>query len=137
MKSEPKYPWRLDTNDRYRELVSAILSLSTGALLLPVFFARELLGVPETKRLTAIFSWETYWAWALFGASILSSISFFFFSAKWARLAWEQPVSLFTITISESFVEKALEWFLWLAIICFLGGVALTLLFFVGYAPGP
>jgi hypothetical protein len=77
MNSEPKYPWRLDTNDRYRELVSAILSLSTAALLLPVFFAREFLGVPETKPLIGIFSCETYWAWALLGASILSSICFF------------------------------------------------------------
>lgn len=131
----PKYPWRLDTNDRYRELVSAILSLSTAALLLPVFFAREFLGVPEAKTLTGVFSYEVYVAWGLLGIAVFSCICFFFFSAKWARLAWEQPVELIKIPISESFVERALEVFFWFAIIGFLGGVASTILFWVRYAP--
>ena len=34
MKSEPLCPWRLDTNDRYRETVTTIMGLSTAALLL-------------------------------------------------------------------------------------------------------
>jgi hypothetical protein len=137
MISEPKYPWRLDTNDRYRELVSAILSLSTAALLLPVFFAREFLGVSGEKTLAGVFSCEVYLAWTLLGMAVLSCICFFFFSAKWARLAWNQPVGLFTKPISEAFVERALELFLWLAIIGFLSGVALTIVFWVSYAPCP
>jgi hypothetical protein len=137
MRSEPKFPWRIDTNDRYRELVSVILGLSTAALLLPVFLSREFLGVEAEKPLKEIFSCIAYWAWAFLAVSIFACICFYFFSAKWARLAWEQPVSLFFIPISESFVEHALEIFLWLSIIGFLGGIAFTFFFMVGYVPNP
>jgi len=137
MSSDPKYPWRIDTNDRYRELVSAILSLSTAALLLPVFLARELLGVSEQTPLKDIFTCTAYWGWGFLAASILSCVTFYFFSAKWARLAWEQPVGVFSIPVSEGFVERALEISLWLAIIGFLLGILFTLLFLVNYVPNP
>jgi hypothetical protein len=137
MSSDPKFPWRIDTNDRYRELVSAILSLSTAALLLPVFLAREFLGVPEQTPLKDTFTCTAYWGWACLSVSILACIVFYFFSAKWARLAWEQPIGVASIPVSEGFVERALEISLWLAIIGFLAGVLLTLLFLVGYVPGP
>lgn len=42
MPEAPKYPWRIETNDRYRELASLIIGLSAGALFVPVFLAREL-----------------------------------------------------------------------------------------------
>lgn len=137
MTREPKFPWRIETNDRYRELISVILSLSTAALLLPVFLSREFLGVKAEKPLNEIFSSTTYWAWAFLAASIFACICFYFFSAKWTRLAWEQPVSLFGIPVSESFIEHALEIFLWVSIIGFLGGIAFTFFFLMGYVPPP
>lgn len=137
MADGPKYPWRIDTNDRYRELVSVILGLSTGALLLPVFLAREFLGVSEKTPLKDALSCSAYWAWVFLAVSILNCIIFHFFSAKWVRLAWEQPVSLICVPVSENFVERSLEISLWLAIIAFLAGIILTLLFLVGYVPRP
>lgn len=137
MGDQLKYPWRIDTNDRYRELVATLLSLSTGALLLPIFFARDFFGIPTDKALKDVLSCTTYWSWALLGLSILAGVAFHFFSAKWARLAWQQPVSLLTVSVSEKFVERALEISLWLCILGFIGGVFLTLLSFVSYAAGP
>src|SRR3546814_8563100 len=91
MAGDLKYPWRIDTNDRYRELVAVILSLSTGALLLPVFLARKFLGISEKTPLKEALTCTTYWAWICLAASILSCIIFQFFSTKWVRLAWGQP----------------------------------------------
>lgn len=102
MSSDPKFPWRIDTNDRYRELVSAILNLSTAALLLPVFLARNFLGVPEQTPLKDTFTCTAYWGWGCLAVSILACIVFYFFSAKWARLAWEKPVRVASIPVSRA-----------------------------------
>lgn len=100
MTTEPKYPWRLDTNDRYRETVTTILGLSTAALLLPVFLAREFLGIKGDVALKNVFTSAIYWSWGLFGFSIFSAVVFCFLSARWARLAWGQPVGVFGINVS-------------------------------------
>src|SRR3546814_1206261 len=129
--------WRISSNDRYREVVAVILSRSTGGLLRPVFLARKFLGISEKTPRKAALTCTTYWAWICLAASILSCIIFQFFSAKWVRLAWEQPVGVIGIPVSENFVEHALEISLWLAIIGFFMGVILTLLFLVSYVPRP
>jgi hypothetical protein len=134
MENGPRYPWRLDTNDRYRELVTTLLGLSTAALLLPVFLGREFLGISPETALKDVLPCTTYWSWGLLGLSILSGIVFHFFSAKWARLAWQQPVGLLGAPISETFVERALEVSLWCCILSFLAGVLFTLLFLVSYS---
>lgn len=135
MTNGPEYPWRIDTNDRYRELVSAILSLSTAALFLPILLAREFLGVPEKTPLKDALIWTAYCGWGLLAVSILCCIAFYYFSAKWARIAWKQTVSVFGKPISEGFVERAPEISLWVAIGSFLAGVVFTLLFLVGFVP--
>jgi hypothetical protein len=129
MGTEPKHPWRLDTNDRYRETVTTIMGLSTAALLLPVFLAREFLGIDAKVPLKDVVSGALYWSWGLFGFSIFSAIAFCFFSAKWARLAWDQPVGLFGIGVSDSFIERGLELF-WCTALAFLEGLALSVYFF-------
>lgn len=136
MNEQLKYPWRIDTNDRYRELVALLIGLSTAALLLPVFFVREFLRNADGRPLIEILPSTTYWSWILLGIAILSGIVFNFFSAKWVRLAWEQPVTVLWCSASEKIVERVLEWSLWLCILGFLGGVALTLLSLVSHAAG-
>lgn len=134
MSSEPLHPWRLDTNDRYRETVRTVMGLSTASLLLPVFLARNFLGVPEATPLKHVFSSAAYWSWGLFGASILSGIFFSFFSAKWVRTAWGKPVSVLCRDVSETCIEIALEWFFWLTMLPFLAGLVFSIAFFVQYA---
>ena len=134
MSADPKYPWRLDTNDRYRETVTTIMGLSTAALLLPVFLARDFLGIDQKVPLKDVLSCAVYWSWGLFGFSIFSGIVFCFLSAKWARLAWDQPVGLFGIGVSDSFIERGLEIFFWCTAITFLLGLLFSVQFFATFA---
>lgn len=137
MSTEPVSPWRLDTNDRYRETVNTIMSLSTAALLLPVFLAREFLGVNEDSPLKDVFTSTVYWSWGLLGFSIFSGVAFGFLSAKWARLAWGQPVGIVGINASEKFIERALELFFWGTVLGFASGLVLTIRFFTAYTAIP
>lgn len=129
-----KYPWRLDTNDRYREAVALVMSLSTASLLLPVFLARDFLAIDEKTALRAVFTSSVYWSWALFSISIVAGIAFHYFSAKWIRQAWGQEAGFFGSRLSDESVEGVLEWSFWLTVLGFLGGIGLTLTFYWGYA---
>jgi hypothetical protein len=66
--------------------------------------------------------------------SILFGIAFHFASAKWVRLAWEQPVSFFRIPASDSVVEKVLEVSFWGTIIALGIGIGLIVWFVVTYS---
>jgi hypothetical protein len=132
---EPKYPWRLDTNDRYREVVRILMGLSTASLLLPVFLARELLGLQPTKPLTSVLGSGLYWAWGLLAFAIFAGVVFHILSAKWVRMAWGQSAGFFGVALSENIVERAMEWSFWLTTLSFLAGLLLTVTLFAGYAP--
>lgn len=132
--NEPlKYPWRVETNDRYREAVALVMSLSTASLLLPVFFARDFLAIDAKTPLRAVFTCAVYSAWASFGISILAGVVFHYFSPKWIRRAWGQSSSLGRIPLSDRSIEVVLETSFWLTVSGFLGGIALTLAFFRSY----
>jgi len=137
MSAEPKYPWRLDTNDRYREVVRTVMGLSTASLFLPVFFAREFLGIESRTALKTVLGASVYWSWVLLGLSILSGIVFHYLSAKWVRLAWEQPVTVLCIAASENFVEKAMEACFWFTGVAFVAGLFFIVQFFATYAAHP
>jgi hypothetical protein len=124
---QPLYPWRIDTNDRYRELVSLLVGLSTAALLLPAFVIREYLGIPANVPMQEALPCTAYLAWIALGTAIVAGIAFHFFSAKWARLAWGKPVSVLACPVSEKFVERSLECSLWLCVGGFISGVTLIL----------
>ena len=113
------------------------MGLSTASLLLPVFFAREFLGVEAKTPLIAVFGAGVYWSWLLLGLSILAGVVFHFLSAKWVRLAWEQPVGIFGISASENFIERAMDVCFWVTALAFLGGLGLIVKFFVTYAMHP
>ncbi len=137
MSAEPKHPWRLDTNDRYRDVVRTVMGLSTASLLLPVFFAREFLGIESKTALKTVLGAGVYWSWGLLALSILAGIFFLYLSAKWVRLAWEQPVGIFGITASENCVERTMEVCFWVTAIAFIVGLGLIVHFFVTYAAHP
>ncbi|MFN4289975.1 MAG: hypothetical protein ACK4E7_03740 [Permianibacter sp.] len=114
-----------------------LIGLATAALILPVFFAREYFGVDESVALNQVLPASTYFSWASLGCSIISGVIFHFFSAKWVRLAWEQPVEFAGKALTEHAVERILEWTLWLCILGFMLGVALTVFFLSSYVPKP
>ena len=133
MTTELKYPWRLDTNERYREVIRTLMGLSTASLLLPVFFAREFLGIKSTTPLKDIFGGAVYCSWALLLFAVFAGVTFHFLSAKWVRLAWSQPAGIIGIDVSEKFVERAMEVCFWATTLTFLLGLVLIMEFFVTY----
>lgn len=113
------------------------MGLATAALLLPVFFAREFLGLDAKTPLKDVLSSSAYWSWVLLLSALLSGIVYHYLSAKWVRLAWEQPTSAFGIKLSDTSTEKALEIFFCATVLGLLGGLILILVFFVSYEPRP
>ena len=135
--SKPKEPWKLDTNAKYSDVVKTVLPLATASLLLPVFLARELLGIKGEKPLAEVFSCSIYLAWFFLGVSILAGIFFQYLSAKWVRIAWGKKAGIFfSKDTPESRVECWMEISFWCCALLFCFGVALTLVFFVSYAKG-
>jgi hypothetical protein len=113
------------------------MSLSTASLLLPVFLAREFLAIKPEVALKAVISCSVYWSWGLLGLSILSGVVFQFLSAKWVRLAWEKPVGVFGLNVTESFIETGLEITFWCCALTFMVGLFFVVYFFANYAVPP
>jgi len=135
MTEEIKEPWKRDTNSKYSEVVKTIMGLSTASLLLPVFMAREFLGIETKKPLVDVLGCSVYLAWGLLAFSILASIFFLYLSAKWIRIAWGQEAGvLWSKNTSESRVETLMEISFWSCIVWFGIGLFLTIMFFVNYA---
>ncbi|WP_146032873.1 hypothetical protein [Geothermobacter hydrogeniphilus] len=137
MTEEIKEPWKHDTNNKYSEVVKTIMGLSTASLLLPVFMAREFLGIETKKPLVDVLGCSVYWAWGLLALSILASIFFLYLSAKWIRIAWGKEAGIFwSKNTSESTVERLMEISFWSCVLLFGIGLFLTIMFFVNYANG-
>lgn len=135
MTPEIKEPWKLDTNNKYSEVVKTIMGLSTASLLLPVFMAREFLGIEASKPLIKVFGCSVYWAWGLLAISILAGVFFLYLSAKWVRIAWDKEVGLFWVkNTRESTIECLMEISLWGSILLFGFGLFLTIYFFTNYS---
>ena len=135
MEDKPSHPWRFDTNERYREVVRLIISLSTASLLLPIFFAREFLSVPDATALKDVFTSSVYWSWGFLAASIMAGIKFHFLSAKWIRLAWGKPASVLGFSVSDNAVETMLNLTFWVCVISFICGVVGIMVFLLNYVP--
>ena len=130
-----KDPWKLDTNNKYSEVVKTTMSLSTATLLLPVFMTRKFLGIKSETPLINIFSYSIYWAWFLLAISILCSVIFLYLSAKWVRIAWGKKAGiLWAKNTKESTIECLMELNFWFCIISFFIGLFLIILFFVKYS---
>jgi hypothetical protein len=137
MDDKPKYPWRLATNERYRDVVKTLMTLSTASLLLPVFFAREFLGVEGKVPLKDVVGWPVICSWVLLGLAIFSGIAFHFLSAKWVRLAWGQETDFWRFPVTETAIERFLNFFFWSTALTFMSGFAFVIAFLFGYGSRP
>jgi hypothetical protein len=134
---EMKEPWKLDTNNKYSEVIKSIFGLSTASLLLPVFFARNILGIEASVTLTSVFSWPIYTAWVTFSLAILLCIFYQYTSAKWIRLAWGKKAGLFWFESNEErTVEICMEVCFWGSVLAFFIGIYSTVSYFAGYSSG-
>lgn len=133
MDDKPKFPWRLATNERYRDVVKHLMTLATASLLLPGFFAKEFLGPGNKELIKPVMGWPIFWSWGFLGLAIFSGIVFHYLSAKWVRLAWGQATDVLGIPVSDSFIEGALHLCFWTTAVAFLAGLLFALAFLFGY----
>jgi hypothetical protein len=124
--NEPNEKWKVETNDRYNKIVSSVITLATGALILPTLFLREFLAVPKEKALAPLLTCAAYIAWCCLGASILLGLLYSWISVKWIKQAWGQGIALSAKTL-----EAMMDWFFVLMMLLFVGGVAASVWFFV------
>ena len=91
----PQYPWRLDTNSRYRDAMKIVLDLSTASLILPIFFLKDILSIPKDQPLIQHLNLKIYLSWICLTLAICCAFVFFYASGKWVRLAWGQSAGFF------------------------------------------
>lgn len=134
MPDQMKEPWKADTNGKYSEVVKAIMGLATASLLLPVFMAREFLGIQPNTPLVKVLGGSVYFGWFFLATSILAGVFFLYLSAKWLRLAWGKNAGLFfSNSTSESTIERLMETSFWCCIGFFAIGLGVTIWFFTSY----
>ena len=131
----PRDPWRLDTNNRYRDAVKVAMDLSTASLVIPIFFLRDIPKIPREQPLYQVLTCKIYWAWTCLGLALLLGFVFYYASAKWVRLAWGKEAGFFGVRTTDWVVERVLDVSFGGAIIAFVLGVGLILWFVVAFSP--
>ena len=101
--------WQLDVNDRYARGVGVVLSLSSAALILPIFFLKDIVNITSTQSFANVLSNWTYLGWFMLSVSIVSGIIYYFCSAKWVKLAWDKEADIFSIPVGKPRVELYLN----------------------------
>jgi hypothetical protein len=123
--------WKLDVNDRYQKAVGTVVTLATLALGGPFIFLKNLTG----ESLLSVFTQSAVWGESLLGASIVCAMIYYFFSAKWVKLALLQKADFFKIPLGSWFVEKTLDLSYFLMVVGFLAGVFFVVKFMATYVP--
>jgi hypothetical protein len=125
--------WKLDVNDRYQKAVGTIISLSTAALVSPIVFLRDAGVANERQSVLSLITGSAYWGSGLLAASVVAGILYYFFSAKWVKLACGQPTDVFWISASAKWIERLLDWTYFVLTVGFLAGVACMIKFMVTF----
>ena len=101
--------WKLDFNERYQKAVGIVTSLSTGAIVLPILFLRNIAGAPVGTSIASSFNWWVYVGWILLAISVLGAITYCYASAKWVKIAWGRDADMFGKAVSAQQVERMLD----------------------------
>jgi hypothetical protein len=124
--------WKLDVNERYQKAVATVISLSTAALGSPFVFLKDIHG---NSSILHVLTPPAYIGAILLALSIVCAVVYYFFSAKWVKLALGQKANFFWIPIKEGLVENVLDATYFLMMIGFLVGVYFMLQFMATYVP--
>src|SRR5437870_2230611 len=90
-----RHPWRLDTNNRYKDAIKIVMDLSTASLVLPIFFLRDVLSIPKDQPLIQALNYRVYCSWICFTLTLILGFVFYYASAKWIRLGMGTRSRLF------------------------------------------
>ena len=124
--------WKLEVNDRYQKAVGTIISLSTAAVGAPFVFLKDIHG---NQAIRNVLTCPAYWGWSLLAMSIVSAVVYYFFSAKWVKLALVNRADFFWIPLKKRFVEVVLDISYFLMMAGFLAGVYFMVQFMLTYVP--
>jgi hypothetical protein len=136
VRSECPGQWKLDVNDRYQHAVGIVTNLATAALVLPVLFLKDILGLSEAQSIANAFNAWAYTGWLLLASSILAAVVYYYSSAKWVKLAWNRQADMFGKPVSEGFVENALDISYFVMMGGFVTGVGAILIYMLTYTRG-
>jgi hypothetical protein len=124
--------WRLDVNERYQRAVSTVVTLATLVLGAPFLFLKTL---PSGKSLLNVLGLAV-WGEVSLGISILCAVIYFFFSAKWVKLALVSNADFFWIPLRKRPVEVVLDLTYFFMMLGFLVGVFFIVQFMTTYVSG-
>jgi len=123
--NEPADKWKLDVNDRYQKAVATVITLCTAGLVSPIVFLKDAVG--PNKPIVSVLTCSAYYGWIFLSVSIVSGVLYYYFSAKWVKMALGQPADIFWNKTSPKVVEWALDLTYFAMMIGFLGGMACML----------
>jgi hypothetical protein len=122
--------WKLDVNERYQKAVGTVITLSTAALGSPIVFLKD---IHAKRSILDVLTFSAYMGGILLAISIVCAVVYYFFSAKWVKLALVNQADFFWIPIGKDFVESILDVTYFLMMIGFLAGVYFMLQFMATY----
>lgn len=125
--------WKLDVNDRYSKAVGIVISLASASLFLPILFLKDIAGISSTQSIADSLSIWVYTGWGLLALSVISGVLYFFFSAKWVKLAWNKDTDILGVKVSEPAVELLLDGSYFLMMTGFVLGITALITFMTTY----
>lgn len=131
--------WMLDLNDRYKAAAGIVITLSSASFVLPIFFLKDMVGIGSERTVLSELAWSAYLGWALLALSVASGILYHFFSAKWAKVAWNEKADVLWLfkDISAKAIERWLDWTYFFMTLGFAVGLFLVFWFMIHYQPTP
>jgi hypothetical protein len=124
--------WKLDVNERYQKAVGTVITLSTAALGSPIVFLKD---IHANRSILDVLTLSAYIGGILLALSIVCAVIYYFFSAKWIKLALVNRADFFGVSISKEWVEPILDVTYFAMMIGFLVGVYFMLQFMTTYVP--
>lgn len=111
--------WQVVTNDLYLRIVSVVVSLSTGALVLPLLFIRDFMGVPAGQPIAHLLASSAWVGWWSLVAAVALGLAYSWLSVKWVKSSFGQATF-----IPGACLERLCDALFVLMMIAFLVGVA-------------
>lgn len=124
MVTEEERKAKTAVNDTYQKAVNSILALATAALVLPIIFFRDVVGITG-KSVIGGYLHGIVSSWIPLLLSIACCILFYFFSAAHIKSLHDLEISRFLRSNSESFCR----WSFWLSATFFGFGVLYLVLY--------